>query len=177
MGKTLNDRLYFNSEPRFNDNGAVEETYNKFCSLLENLHLRLDNLSSKIQVIENKVNTIQNVTGETERHLSELTITNQERVGLEDHYIDILLYMLNLDSCLDNDSSIQEDSVIYIKSEMNRVLEEYGYNVVDFSQENLDFYDLEYQPITEDIQLVRRAIVNDKGRVVVKGKVYIKNKK
>ena len=138
---------------------TIEDLYNK----IEKNEQEIGNLHSKLDAILDRL-------GEGKK----LVEMNRANYRLENSYVDILIFFLNINTCIENDSSINKDFAHYIQTEIQRVLAKYGYKIVDFSEETRDHYDIEYQPILEDFELVRRAIINNEDELIIKGKIYLK---
>lgn len=138
---------------------TIEDLYNK----IEKNEQEIGNLHSKLDAILDRL-------GEE----TKLVQMNRDSYRLENSYVDILIFFLNINTCIENDSSINKDFAHYIQTEIQRVLAKYGYKIVDFSEVAKDYYDIEYQPISEDFELVRRAIINNEDELIIKGKIYLK---
>ena len=90
---------------------------------------------------------------------------------LENKYSDVLRFLQKLNKYID-DEKIDRDFAVNIREYISSVLNTYGYRIVDYSHEIAYAYEEENSSV-EYPELVRRAIIDSKGNVVLKGKVYI----
>lgn len=98
----------------------------------------------------------------------------QNEYSLENKYKDILILLQNLDICIEDISKDNADFIKVTKKEISGVLSLYGYVFKEYREEDARYYDCEFYEI-DSPQLVRRAIVNKNGELIVTGKIYIPN--
>lgn len=91
---------------------------------------------------------------------------------LENRYSDILLFLQKLDRWVDDLPRTDREFGVFLKKEIAGCLSSYGYSFVDYSPEKADAYEQEIGSVTSP-ELVRRAIVDDRGAIVLKGKIYL----
>ena len=102
------------------------------------------------------------------RHQLEYAITEYR---LENKYSDVLRFLQKLNKYID-DEKIDRDFAVNIREYISSVLNTYGYRIVDYSPEIAYAYEEENSSV-EYPELVRRAIIDSKGNVVLKGKIYL----
>ena len=105
---------------------------------------------------------------------------------LENKYSHVLRFLQKLNRYIDNEK-IDRDFAVNIREYISNVLDTYGYKIVDYSPENSYAYVEEIDSVessyankekiesVESIELVHRAIIDNKGNVILKGKIYLNN--
>lgn len=139
------------------------------------LEFEIESLRSQNESLHNKIDelngVIRNQTTDITRLEQKMGDTRTEN-SLENKYMDILILLQNLNICVEDLSNDNADFVNVTKREISGVLSLYGYLFKEYSQDDERFYDCEIYDI-ESPQIVRRAIVNKNGELIVKGKIYI----
>ena len=83
----------------------------------------------------------------------------------------MLEFLQKLNKYID-DEKIDRDFAANIRDYISSILYTYGYRIVDYSPEITYAYEEEICSVSSP-ELVRRAIIDSKGDVVLKGKIYI----
>ena len=138
---------------------------------IEDVYNRMENCEKEIESLNGKLDKIIPILGEQIARKD----NNIESQRLDKSYAEVLVLLLNINTCIENDVSIDKSLVTYIQTEINRVLAKYGYRIVDFSDDTRNYYEVEYHNISEEFELVRRAIINNKDELIIEGKIYLKN--
>lgn len=137
---------------------------------IEDIYKIVEKQGIKITDLQNKLDLVLCSLRELENRNNDCS----NILPLEKTHIEIFILILNINACLENDLSINHELQGYIHSEMNRVLSKYGYTIVDYSEATKEYYEIEYQPITYEYKLVRRALINNNKELIIKGKIYLK---
>ena len=83
----------------------------------------------------------------------------------------MLEFLQKLNKYID-DEKIDRDFAANIREYISSVLNTYGYRIVEYSPETTYSYEEEICSVSSP-ELVRRAIIDSKGNVVLKGKIYL----
>lgn len=143
----------------------METKTTKLDVTIENINKRVESQEKEIAGLDKKLDLVL---------LSLTHLENRINIPqLEQTHIEILMLLLNINACLENDSNINRDLLVYIQTEIDRVLIKYGYKIVNYSEVTKEYYEVEYQPITGDSKLVRRALVNNNNELIISGKIYL----
>ena len=134
---------------------------------IESLKSQNDSLYRKIDELNGAI-CDKNAEMEQLRQRIEYAMTEYR---LENKYSDVLRFLQKLNKYIDDDK-IDREFAVNIREYISSVLNTYGYRIVDYSPEIAYAYEEENSSV-EYPELVRRAIIDSKGNVVLKGKVYI----
>lgn len=162
--------LLFTEYPK-NDIGAGSE------QITDNHEKDLNDLRTQNLSLNNRIVNLENVIRDKDAEIIQLKLRLGEiekEYTLENRYADILILLQNLNICVEDLSTYNAEFVNVTKNEISGVLSLYGYVFKDYDQDAEMYYDCEEYDI-EMPQTVRRAIVNKKGELIVKGKIYIPN--
>lgn len=132
------------------DIGKIRERINSLESFQEQFLLKLSNTQHSIE------NFIEQMKPET-------THSN------------LLLSLQRIDRWVETIKSEDTSFVKAIKEEIRKSLSLYGLKLVDYSDDTVDLYKVDFLPIKDSYELVYRAITNFKGDLVMEGRVYICN--
>lgn len=162
--------LLFAEFPK-NDIGAGSE------QIMDNHEKDLNDLRTQNLSLNSRIDNLENVLRDKDAEIIQLKLRLGEiekEYTLENRYSDILILLQNLNICVEDLSTYNAEFVNVTKKEISGVLSLYGYVFKDYDQDAEMYYDCEKYDI-EMPQTVRRAIVNKKGELIVKGKIYIPN--
>ena len=126
-----------------------------------------DSLNQKVKELTNEISDKNAEIAQLRQQL-ENAITEYR---LENKYSDVLLFLQKLNKYID-DEKIDRDFAVNIREYIASVLNTYDYRIVDYSPEIAYAYEEENSSV-EFPELVRRAIIDNKGNVVLKGKIYL----
>ena len=152
----------------FEQRQQIEGLSNRVDSLeKESLKNCNDSLNQKVKELTNEISDKNAEIAQLRQQL-ENAITEYR---LENKYSDVLLFLQKLNKYID-DEKIDRDFAVNIREYIASVLNTYDYRIVDYSPEIAYAYEEENSSV-EFPELVRRAIIDNKGNVVLKGKVYV----
>ena len=134
---------------------------------IESIKKHNDSLNQKVEELDGVISD-NNAEIAQLRHQLEYAITEYR---LENKYSDVLRFLQKLNKYID-DEKIDRDFAVNIREYISSVLNTYGYRIVDYSPEIAYAYEEENSSV-EYPELVRRAIIDSKGNVVLKGKIYL----
>ncbi len=149
---------------------------------IESLKNRNDSLYQKVKELDG---VISDKNTEMEQLRQQLEYARTE-CRLENKYSEVMRFLQKLNRYIDNEK-IDRDFAVNIREYISNVLDTYGYKIVDYSPENSYAYVEEIDSVessnvnkeeidsVENLELVHRAIIDSKGNVVLKGKVYLSN--
>ena len=148
-------------------------------SLLESnresdLELEIESLKKHNDSLIQKVEELNGVISDKNAEIAQLRLQLEYAITeyrLENKYSDVLRFLQKLNKYID-DEKIDRDFAVNIREYISSVLNTYGYRIVDYSPEIAYAYEEENSSV-EYPELVRRAIIDSKGNVVLKGKIYL----
>ena len=160
------------SSPTSNNRGVGQSiTVGQLYMLIDKQRQLIEDLSVKVNGLETAI--INETTKcrdillkrivEMDSYLQSMRPENTHRAMLE--------FLQKLNKYID-DEKIDRDFAVNIREYISSVLNTYGYRIVDYSPEIAYAYEEENSSV-EYPELVRRAIIDSKGNVVLKGKVYV----
>ena len=132
--------------------------------LIEELSLKVNGLET---IIKNEINVSHDILlkriEQIDTFLQSMRPENTHRAMLE--------FLQKLNKYID-DEKIDREFAANIREYISSVLNTYRYRIVDYSDETSYAYEEEICSVPSP-ELVRRAIIDNKGNVILKGKVYI----
>ena len=173
------------SSPTSNNHGVgqiitADQLYiiiDKQRQLIEELSLKVNGLET---TLKNEIKLSQDVLLKRIEKLD----SDIQSMRPENTHRAMLVFLQKLNKYIDNEK-IDRDFAVNIREYISNVLDTYGYKIVDYSPESTYAYEEEIDLVknsyaseeeigsVESIELVHRAIIDSKGNVVLKGKVYI----
>ena len=173
------------SSPTSNNHGVgqiitADQLYiiiDKQRQLIEELSLKANGLET---TLKNEIKLSQDVLLKRIEKLD----SDIQSMRPENTHRAMLVFLQKLNKYIDNEK-IDRDFAVNIREYISNVLDTYGYKIVDYSPESTYAYEEEIDLVknsyaseeeigsVESIELVHRAIIDSKGNVVLKGKVYI----
>ena len=157
--------------------GQLYMIIDKQRQLIEELSLKVNGLET---TLKNEINLSQDVLLKRIEKLD----SDIQSMRPENTHRAMLVFLQKLNKYIDNEK-IDRDFAVNIREYISNVLDTYGYKIVDYSPESTYAYEEEIDLVknsyaseeeigsAESIELVHRAIIDSKGNVVLKGKVYI----
>ena len=134
---------------------------------VESLKVRNQSLNRTIEVLNGKINDEDNEIAHLKQQLENII----KEYRLENKYSDLMRFLQKLNKYID-DEKIDKDFAANIREYISSVLNTYGYRIVEYSPETTYSYEEEICSVSSP-ELVRRAIIDSKGNVVLKGKIYL----
>ncbi len=173
------------SSPTSNNRGVGQSiTVGQLYMLIDKQRQLIEDLSIRVNGLETAI-------------INEITLSRDvllKRVVEMDSYIQsmrpenthkaMLVFLQKLNKYIDNEK-IDRDFAANIREYISNVLDTYGYKIVDYSPESSYAYEEEIDSVksscaneeeigsVESYELVHRAIIDNKGNVVLKGKIYL----
>ena len=157
--------------------GQLYMIIDKQRQLIEELSLKVNGLET---TLKNEINLSQDVLL---KRIDKLD-SDIQSIRPENTHRAMLVFLQKLNKYVDNEK-INRDFAVNIREYISNVLDTYGYKIVDYSPESTYAYEEEIDLVknsyaseeeigsVESIELVHRAIIDSKGNVVLKGKVYV----
>ena len=163
-------------------------------SLLESnreskLEFEIESLKNRNDSLYQKIEDLNGIISDKNAEIAQLRLQLEYAITeyrLENKYSDVLRFLQKLNRYIDNEK-IDRDFAVNIREYISNVLDTYGYKIVDYSPENSYAYVEEIDSVessyvnkeeiesVESIELVHRAIIDNKGNVILKGKIYLNN--
>ena len=141
--------------------------------LIDEQKQQIANLSQRVNQLETAI--INQITSSSDTLLNRIEEMSSyfQSMRPENTYRAMLEFLQKLNKYID-DEKIDRDFAENIREYISSVLNTYGYRIVDYAPEIAYAYEEEYCSV-EFPELVRRAIIDNKGNVVLKGKIYLSN--
>ena len=140
------------------------------------LELEIESLKNHNASLYKKVEELDGTLSDKNAEIAQLRLQLEyarTEYRLENKYVEVLRFLQKLNKYID-DEKIDRDFAENIREYISSVLNTYGYRIVDYAPEIAYAYEEEYCSV-EFPELVRRAIIDNKGNVVLKGKIYLSN--
>ena len=153
---------------------SEEQPSNSGTSREPELNLEIESLKSQNNSLYHKIDELNGSICDKNAEIAQLRLQLENAITeyrLENKYSDVLRFLQKLNKYID-DEKIDRDFAVNIREYISSVLNTYGYRIVDYSAEIAYAYEEENSSV-EYPELVRRAIIDSKGNVVLKGKIYL----
>ena len=153
------------------------------------LELEIESLKSQNNSLYCKIDELNGAICDKSAEIAQLRLQLEYAITeyrLENKYSEVLRFLQKLNKYIDNEK-IDRDFAVNIREYISNVLDTYGYKIVDYSPENSYAYVEEIDSVessyankeeiesVESIELVHRAIIDNKRNVILKGKIYLNN--
>ena len=148
-------------------NAQISHSESSRAAELESLKILNQSLNGKVEELNG---TIKDKNAEIAR-LNQLLEDIILQYRLENKYSDVMRFLQKLNKYID-DEKIDREFAANIREYISSVLNTYGYRILDYSPEISYAYEEEICSVPSP-ELVRRAIIDNKGNVVLKGKIYL----
>ena len=160
------------SSPTSNNRGVGQFiTVGQLYMLIDKQRQLIEDLSIKVNGLETILKNEINLSQEVLLKRIEKLDSDIQSMRPENTHKAMLEFLQKLNKYIDDDK-IDREFAVNIREYISSVLNTYGYRIVDYSPEIAYAYEEENSSV-EYPELVRRAIIDSKGNVVLKGKVYI----
>ena len=173
------------SSPTSNNRGVGQSiTVGQLYMLIDKQRQLIEELSIKVNGLETTLKNEINLSQDVLLKRIDKLDSDIQSMRPENTHRAMLVFLQKLNKYIDNEK-IDRDFAVNIREYLSNVLDTYGYKIVDYSPESTYAYEEEIDLVensyaseeeigsVESIELVHRAIIDSKGNVVLKGKVYI----